>query len=487
MTDIILAPYNHSHCYVWADTGPERDLSDEFSYVVPGSEFMKRGFRKNWDGKVRLLNKTTKLIYAGLAPRIVTWAEKNSYTIENRIPSLITDWTEFDTQKLIDTHPVPMEVRDYQREAITWAMHNQRCVLLSPTASGKSLILYYLVRARLSVAPVLLVVPTISLVTQMAEDWRGYGWTNVDRYVHRISAGADKDTTKPVVVSTWQSIFKQPEEWFAQFQSVIGDEAHGYKADSLRGIMEKLPHCSFRVGATGTLDETKSHKMVVEGVFGKAHRVARTAELQTKGHLTPIRVQAHLLQYPKYDRWFISEHKRKYAEEIDYIVQHKKRMDWMVDFIGQLPGNVLVLFQFIEKHGDPLHEALKAAHPTRPIHMVTGQVSGEDREDIRALVETQSNAIIAASYGVFSVGVNMKKIHHLVLASPSKSKYRVLQSIGRGLRLHASKTHFYVHDIVDDAHEVQYNNYAYRHWKKRKKFYADESFPVELYAHDLPE
>jgi superfamily II DNA or RNA helicase len=487
MTDLVISPYNNSHCYVFGQESVERELSDEFSYEVPGAEFMKRGFRRNWNGRIYMLNRQTNLIYTGLAPRIEIWAKRKGYIVENRLPAITTDWSDFDTQALITKYPTPHAVRDYQQEAITHAMHNQRCVLLSPTASGKSLILYYIVRARMDFGKVLLVVPTISLVSQMYGDWEQYGWSGISRNVHKITAGISKDTSKKVIVSTWQSIYKQPTEWFEQFNSVLGDEAHGYKSDALRGIMEKMPHCCFRIGATGTLDETKSHKMVVEGVFGKSHRVAKTVDLQEQGHLAQIKIQAHFLQYDKYDRWFISEHKRKYAEEIDYLVQHKQRMAWLVDFLGKLSGNVLVLFQFIEKHGDPLYEALKVAYgKTRPIHFVSGKVSGDDREDIRALIETQSSAIIAASFGVFSTGVNVKKLHHIVFASPSKSKYRVLQSIGRGLRLHSSKKTLYVHDVVDDAHEAIYNNYAYKHWKSRAKFYKDEEFSVEQYSHELP-
>lgn len=106
---------------------------------------------------------------------------------------------------------------------------------------------------------------------------------------------------------------------------------------------------------------------------------------------------------------------------------------------------------------------------------------------VRTYTETVKDAILIASYGTFSTGVNVRKLHHIVFASPSKSRYRVLQSIGRGLRLHASKRVVYVMDIVDDAHQKSYVNYAYKHWAHRVKFYQEESFPIELYAHTLEE
>lgn len=200
--DIILAPHSHAYCYVWTSESIERELSDELSFVVPGSQYMTK-FRRGWDGKVRLLNRTTKMVYAGLASRIERWAAKHQYTIENRLPPSRAVWDGFDTERLLQTYPTALDVRDYQREAITHGLHHTRAVLLSPTASGKSLVLYYLVRARMMDGPVLLVVPTITLVKQMVEDWRGYGWTDVDGYVHQITGGVKKDTSKPVVVSTW--------------------------------------------------------------------------------------------------------------------------------------------------------------------------------------------------------------------------------------------------------------------------------------------
>ena len=392
--DIVIAPYNQAYCYVWCPESIERELSDEFSFAVPGAQYMKK-FRRGWNGHIRLYNRTTKLIYAGLAQKIMTWAKKRGYSVENRLPASTSGWTALQTEALINAHPVPFDVRSYQKDAITHALHQQRCVILSPTASGKSLVLYYMVRARMSHGPVLLVVPNISLVTQMLEDWRGYGWNTVEDSVHIIMGGRPKDTEKPVVISTWQSIFKQPEKWFSRYQTIFGDEAHLFKAESLRDIMGKLPDCAVRIGVTGTLDDAKSNKLMVEGAFGPAHRVAKTADLQKIGHLTPIKIQGHVLEYSDYERWFVREHKRNYRDEVDYFIQHSGRMDWLVNFVGQLPGNVLVLFTFVEKHGKPLFEKMKAhVQGTRPVYYVSGGVSAESRERVRNLLEQPEHILL---------------------------------------------------------------------------------------------
>lgn len=394
MADIILAPLNHAFIHVWASEAIERELSDEFSFVVPGAQFMSIYRKRNWDGKIRLFNRVTKTIYAGLTANIERWAQKRGYSLENRTPITVSTWSGLDTAAIIKQHPVPFEIRSYQEEAVTYGLHRQRCVLISPTASGKSLILYYLVRARMSHGPVLLIVPTISLVSQMVEDWRGYGWLNVEQSVHSIRGGVEKNTDKPVVVSTWQSIFRQPESWFDRYTTVLGDECHLYKAESLRGIMEKVPNCAVRIGVTGTLDDTKSHKLMVEGVFGPARQVARTADLQTQGHLTPITVQAHFLQYGKHDKWMLKEHKRSYHEELDYLVQHPVRMAWVVDFVSRLSGNVLVLYTYVEKHGIPLYDAIRTKLGSeRPIYFVSGDIDATQRERVRALLERADHLV----------------------------------------------------------------------------------------------
>lgn len=393
--DIVIAPLHHSRTYVFADEGITKEISEYFSYEVPGANYMQTVRRRHWDGRIRVYHKPSQTLPTGLIPRLERFASKRGYSVHNKLPPTRSDWSEFDTESLIAKYPVPFEIRSYQREAITYALNHQRCALLSPTASGKSLILYYLVRQRMEVGPVLLVVPTISLVSQMVGDFREYGWTDVDDYVHQITGGVEKKTKKPCVISTWQSVFRQPEEFFTRFHTLLGDEAHLFQATSLQSIMEKLPHCASRIGVTGTLDDAKSHILLVEGSFGPAHRVARTADLQTQGHLTPITVQAHFLQYGKHDKWMFKEHKRSYHDELDYVVQHPGRMSWLVDFVSQLSGNVLLLYTYVEKHGVPLYEAIRQKlGTTRPLYFVSGDIDADQRERVRALLEAPEHVVL---------------------------------------------------------------------------------------------
>jgi len=393
--DIVIAPLHHSRSYVFADEGITKEIGEYFSYEVPGARFMHAVKRRHWDGRIRVYHKPTQTLPTGLIPRLEVFAASRGYSVRNTLTTTRSEWSEFDTECLIAKYPVPFEIRSYQREAITYALHHQRCALLSPTASGKSLILYYLVRHLMEAGPVLLIVPTISLVSQLTEDFREYGWTDVDMAVHQITGGVEKQTNKPCVISTWQSVFRQSEAFFARFHTLLGDEAHLFKSTSLQSIMEKLPQCAVRIGVTGTLDDAKSHLLLVEGSFGPAHRVARTADLQTRGHLTPIMVQAHFLQYGTRDKWMLKEQKRSYHEELDYLVQHSGRMSWLVDFVSQLTGNVLVLYTYVEKHGIPLYEAIRQTlGATRPIYFVSGDIDGPARERVRALLESAEHCVL---------------------------------------------------------------------------------------------
>ena len=121
-----------------------------------------------------------------------------------------------------------MQPRDYQLDAFVHAVRERRSLLLSPTASGKSFIIYLLVRYYAK--RTLIIVPTTSLVSQLASDFADYGFDS-DKFVHRVFSGKDKVSKRPITISTWQSIYKLHKDYFSQFDVIIGDEAHLFKAD----------------------------------------------------------------------------------------------------------------------------------------------------------------------------------------------------------------------------------------------------------------
>lgn len=456
------------------DKGIAKELSSFFTFRVPNSEYNPAFRKKRWDGKIRLFNILTNKIYAGLVPYVLTFASDRGYKIayetsfkKDSPPSEFP--TVYSNGKIIEPH-------DYQIEAVKHAIENRRTLLISPTGSGKSLIIYLTLLELLQRVnnKILIVVPTTGLVTQLSSDFQDYANSkNILKHIHLVYGGQEKQTDARIVISTWQSLYNQPEEYFKQFDAIIGDESHLFKAKSLIKIMTKLKNCEYRIGTTGTLDGTQVHRLVLEGLFGTVHQVTSTKELIDKEVLAQLNIECLILKYPDED---IKEIKRaKYAQEIEWLVLNDKRNKFISNLATTIPGNVLVLFNFVEKHGVPLYKSISDINK-KQAYLICGKTEIEEREQIRKIVDKSNNSVLVASYGTCSTGINIKNIHAIIFASPSKSVIRVLQSIGRGLRKSDTKDEVTVYDIGDDLSYLKYRNHALRHLDERTNIYTNEEF-----------
>ena len=475
------------------DKGILAELSEFFTFKVPGYKFMPSYRNKLWDGNIRLYNARTKEIYAGLYYHVLKFAEA-----EGRNYKIVTDFVQeknqIDIDKFINSISYsskgkPITPYKEQKEAIEHSINNKKAIILSPTASGKSLIIYSIVRWLLEneEGKILIIVPTTSLVEQMYTDFADYSEfdENFDheQTVHRIYSGKDKDSDKRVFCSTWQSIHRLGPEYFEKFTGIIGDEAHQYKAKSLISIMTNLSNASYRIGTTGTLDQTQTHELVLQGLFGPIKRIVSTKQLIEDGKLAKLNIQGIVLKHPDEEKKIIS--KLKYQDEIDYIVTNEKRNKFIRNLALDLQGNTLVLFQFVEKHGKPLYNQIrKKASNDRSIYYVSGETDTAIREEIRHKIEKQTNSIIVASFGSYSTGINITNINNIIFASPSKSQIRILQSIGRGLRKSSDGRDTVLYDLIDDFSWKKKENYALLHGKERIKIYSKEQFPFKL--HEVP-
>ena len=457
------------------------ELSEYFTFYVPGYKFMPAFRNKIWDGKIRLFNTQDHTLYGGLIDYVQKFATEREYKIEIHDNLNVDD--EFSVKEATDfisTLQIPFEVRDYQLNSFIRCVRKRRALLVSPTASGKSLIIYLLTRWYNQ--KTLIIVPTISLVAQLSKDMEDYGIPG-DKYIHQIMAGADKNSDKQIVISTWQSIYTLPKEWFRQYQVIIGDEAHQFKAKSLTTLLSKMTQCKYRFGLTGTLDGTQTHKLVLEGLFGKQFSVTTTKELIDSGKLADFKIKALILKHSEQKCKDAKNY--KYQDEIEYLVSNYERNRFIRNLTVSLKGNTLVLFQLVEKHGKVLYSMIEEFVKDREISFVHGGTTVDDREYIRQLTETQNNAIIVASYGTFSTGINIRNLHNIIFASPSKSKIRTLQSIGRGLRLGENKENAMLYDIADDISYKSRSNFTLQHFKERMKIYNDEKFDYKIYTIDL--
>ena len=231
----------------------------------------------------------------------------------------------------------------------------------------------------------------------------------------------------------------------------------------------------YRIGFTGTLDGSKTNKLVLEGLFGPHDKVTNTNELIKQGYLSRLKIKIITLIHPytKFDN---------YPEEIEWIVTHERRNNFIKKLALDLSGNTLVLFNYVEKHGEPLYDMINnSASSGRKVFLVHGGVETKDREEIRSITENEDNAIIVASYGTFSTGINIKRLHNIIFASPSKSRVRNLQSIGRVLRKGENKNEAILYDIADDiSNNGKNTNYTLHHLFERVKIYNQENFDYEL-------
>ena len=486
---IYIEKLNHVHLRVYSDMSIEQEMSDFFTYEYPGARYTPQYRARLWDGKVRMYDIHRKTIYVGLLKYIQKFAERNGYEIEYKGEILTT--TDISVGEIEEYakwlnpmgHGKPIEIRDYQLEAVHKAITDERTLLLSPTASGKSFIIYTTVRWHLEQnRKIIIIVPTTSLVEQLYADFDDYSSANGWRtgyHVQKLYSGFPKDFSKDVLITTWQSVYLQPKAWFSQFDVIIGDEAHQFKAKSLTTVMDKMDQVRWRMGTTGTIDNKKIHQLVLEGMFGPVHRVTTTAQLMESGRLAKLNITCIMLKYDDATRQ--SRSKNLYQDEINFIVTHQKRNKFIQNLALRSKGNTLVLFQFVEKHGKTLYEMIReAAHEERKVFFVYGGVETEDREAIRHITEGEEDAIIIASYGTFSTGINIPSIQNVIFASPSKSKIRNLQSIGRGLRLKDGKAECNLYDLADDLHWKSWKNHTLNHFAERVKIYAEEQFAYKL-------
>ena len=480
MSHLVISKKNEVYLQVKSEPHVYYELSDYFTFDVPGAKFMPQYRNKYWDGKIRLFSNHNGEMYVGLLDKLIKFCEDHEYTYEFReseyygLPFEVNGMISKEGVKDYMTAISRYAPREYQVEGVYDALKHNRKLLISPTASGKSLMIYSIVRYFVEKGKnTLIVVPTTSLVEQMYKDFADYGW-DVGSFCHKIYAGKERETDSQVIITTWQSIYKLPRKYFERFSVVIGDEAHQFKSKSLISIMTKLADAKFRYGFTGTLDGTQTHKWVLEGLFGPSYKIIKTDELMKKGHVATLDINVLLLKHPpnKFET---------FEDEIQYIINHDRRNKFIRNLALDLKGNTLILFARVEGHGEPLYNLINSnSLEQRHVFFVHGGVDTEDREKVRSITENENNAIIVASYGTFSTGINIKNLHNVIFASPSKSRIRNLQSIGRILRKGSNKTKATLYDIADDISFKSRKNYTLNHLIERIKIYNEEKFNYDI-------
>ena len=315
--DVIITKKNELDIVLECEQHILHELSESFSFDVEGASFSPAYRKRYWDGKIRLLNMQKHTLPAGLTYQLCKWCDRHDYTWDFKdnefygLPYeqdeiIFEEGVELFMEKISSVKP-----RKYQVETVFRALKEYRKTIVSPTGSGKSLMIYSIARYLKSIQKrCLIVVPSKSLVEQMTKDFIDYGWD--EENIHKIYQGHSLNTTAPVTVTTWQSVYGLDKKWFRQFDGVIGDECHQYKSKSLQGIMKKCPDAKWRYGFTGTLDGKQVHKLMLEGLFGPVYRTTSSSDLMDKGFLAKLKVEIITLKHPprKFDT---------YNDEIEFI------------------------------------------------------------------------------------------------------------------------------------------------------------------------
>lgn len=523
MEGIVPNPLNHIHItpldavYVKVMTQAGSSIPDElyerFTFEVSGAKYHPKVKQRLWDGKIHLFDKRSNRIYHGLLDSVISFCVDNGHTysldesiLEHGINSP-KDITDFIDALKLSSNGNPLTMRKYQRDAVIDALMGVRGVFVSPTASGKSAVIYSIVMFLTKILDLrgLVIVPSTSLVEQMRGDFIDYAGMNdgldLDADTHVIYSGKDKNIEKPITISTWQSLYRLNEEWFDRFDFVIGDECHKFKANQLRGIMERCRNAKYRFGFTGTLDGSPTNKLVLEGLFGKVNTVTSYSEMMKNSQIPDVAIKCIILKhesYPKFRKEHLAERRKKhlgsesgqekYFSEIEFIVTDEKRNRFIKTVAVSHKHNILLLVNRVD-HAKALFEMVKSDPKMagRNAYLMIGETKTSKREEMRASVENDDNAVIIGTYGVLSTGVNIRNLHYVVFASPSgKSRITALQSLGRALRLHKSKNKVILYDITDDLRTTKSSkSYVLNHVKERIQTYAQEHLDYEIVNIDI--
>lgn len=479
MSRVHLRHVNSAFVKIETEASTLMELAQHFTRKAENYKFHPKYKARIWDGNICMINRLTGVCLAGLAQRIKKFCDENGYEFTFDEELTYDNISEHELLEFIKTLNIPEKFsqRDYQIKSVLKCIRSKRRTLISPTSSGKSLMIYLI--ARWYGLKTLIIVPTIGLVNQMASDFEDYGY---DKKIHKSTDGLNRgEVEEDFTLTTWQSLDngkrKLDTKWLQQFDVVIGDEAHGAKATTLKKILESMTTTKYRFGTTGTLDDIALNTLTIEGLFGPQYKAISTKEMIDKGYASKIHIKVIVLRYPEE----ICKQNRnlKYPEEIDFLINYEPRNNFIKNLALSLKGNKLVFFKRRE-HGNSIHELLKDKSNT---FFIDGTVEADEREEIRKALEEEQNAILVASIGTTATGISVKRLHHMIAASPSKGKIKVLQSIGRMLRLHKEKeeTGAVLYDIVDDMSIGRHENYTLKHFKIRSNTYDKEEFEFTIY------
>ena len=489
------------------DKSTELDIKDHFAFQIPNPQFDPRVKKGHWDGIKKLFNLQKKTLYTGLLFDLLRFCKERNWTYSID-PSIVLPSSQVDLDDLksvceeiikpVDENNQILTPYDDQYTALEYMMNMHRTTCLAATSAGKSLILYlacrmYQLMEEFDGKTILIIVPTTTLVEQLYSDFGVYSsqsdW-NVHQQCQKISGSYTKSITKQIVISTWQSAMNFDFSFYDDLGGIFVDECHTAKANEITKILENAIYTPIRHGLTGTLDNVECNEMVIRGLLGPVKRIVTAKQLIDKGRATKVIIRMIILKHSKdtVEQFLSTIDKKKgvalYNHEVQFLNGLERRRDVLKKMITSVDGNNVILFDRVETYGEQLYQDIVDTNPSDTFLFI-GDTKKDERESIRLSMNDHDNANIFASFQTFQMGVSIKKLHNAFLISSSKSVVRILQSLGRLMRLHASKDVAYIYDIVDDLSSGKSNNAVFRHAFERIEMYRKEGHPVEFITLEL--
>lgn len=509
MIDIIIKKFNESTLMIESSNRIREELSNYFSAYVENYKFMPKYKSGFWNGKIYFFDARTGQLPIGLLYKLQEFCNKGDYKYQQDfVIEQSLDYSAFN--EFVKSLDIPIEPRDYQLQATYDVITKKHINISSSTSSGKSLILYLICRWMLNnKLKTLLIVPNTQLVEQIFTDFYSYGWNEVEDKVCLIYAGKQRLINRMIVISTWQSLYTAKDiELLKSYDCLCIDEMHSAssQAKAITTLAKNCVNASYRIGLSGSFpSEGTSDWYSVVGVSGKINVYSTYSSLQEAGFIVGFKILTTKLLYPIQTRMKAyestkdikdddkSKETKRYAMESEFVSNLQSRNKFIMRLCNFLVGNTLLLFKNKATHGIPLYNLLKQNIKNKTVLYIDGDIDIKERVRIQHRIEMESNVILVASLGTTSVGISIKNLHNLILASGTKSKVKTIQSIGRLLRLHPTKDIVKIYDIVDDLsfkdvkNKIYFTNYSMKHHKERMKIYKENNFDVQELNYQIKE
>jgi superfamily II DNA or RNA helicase len=463
--------------------------------------------KKLWDGNICFIEKKGGAwkIPIGLWREVLQIGE--DYAIEIEIGGLdkivnndltleeYTEWVNEFFAGGIGGDPEKMP-RDYQIET-AWKLIKYRYSISEvATSSGKTLISFMIfayLKQKGLIRKFLMIVPSTNLVFQGSEDFEDYGLHKLGSKIQQIGGGSKLREGCDVIIGTFQSLVKQDQEFFEEADLVFVDEAHHTNSMSIKKIVAQCMHSRWRFGLTGTLTKRgTADYLTIQQFLGPLIVEISPSFLFDNNYATPVSIKIVVMD------WLEKEFKDKLADlklnnnnlegnevynlERKLVVESKKRLNYVVDFMSKTSKNSLVLFQSVkDEYGKQIWNLLREKNNEKEVFYVDGDTSEGLREEYKSRMASGNNKILIATYGTFSTGISINNLHNIFLVESYKSEVLIKQSLGRGMRQMEGKEKVNIIDFVDDFSSPKYQNYLMKHSEARIQIYKNESFEYKIY------